>query len=141
MHREIQGGYVLDDDRERLDIDRVCDYLQNESYWARGRPRAMIETSIAGSARVIGLYDDSGQVGFARVITDGATQAYLADVYVLAAHRGRGLGKEIVAEAVDHGPHAHLKWLLHTADAHGLYRQHGFLDPSDHLLERPKRRG
>lgn len=139
MRRELEGGYLLDDDRGRVDLDLVCDFLTNESYWAKGRPRETIEASIEGSARLVGLYLESKQVGFARVISDGATQAYLADVFVLAEHRGRGLGKEIVAEAVDRGPYAGLKWLLHTNDAHDLYRAFGFRDPSDRLLERPKR--
>jgi len=140
MRRTLRSGYELDDDPDRLDLDRIVDYLAGESYWAKGRSRGVIEASLRGSTRVIGLYHDSVQVGLARVITDGATQAYLADVYVLGAHRGRGLGKELVAEAVDRGPHAGLKWLLHTADAHDLYRRYGFGTPSDRLMERPERR-
>ena len=139
MRRTLSGGYVLDDDPGRIDRDRVFDYLTHQSYWAKGRARSIIEASLDGSSRVIGLFHDGVQVGFARVISDDATQAYLADVYVLEAHRGRGLGKELVAEAVEHGPHADLKWLLHTEDAHELYQQYGFEPPSDRIMQRPKR--
>lgn len=139
MRTTPAAGYEIDDDRARIDVDRVFDFLANESYWAKGRARTTIEASLQGSARLIGLYADGTQVGLARVISDGATQAYLADVYVLPDHRGRGLGRALVAEAVENGPHAKLKWLLHTADAHELYRRFGFDTPTDHLLERPRR--
>jgi GNAT superfamily N-acetyltransferase len=85
---------------------------------------------------VIGLYREGRQVGFARVLSDGRI-AYLADVYVLAEHRGRGLGVELVREAVDDGSQRDLRWLLHTRDAHGLYEKFGFGPPSDRVLERP----
>jgi GNAT superfamily N-acetyltransferase len=76
-------------------------------------------------------------VGFCRVVSDDVAHAYLADVYVLEAHRGRGLGVELVREAVELGPHAGLRWLLHTADAQGLYAKVGFGAPSGRVLERP----
>ena len=136
MYRTITDGYVLDDDPSRVDRDRVCRFLQESSYWARDRPREIIEASIEGSDRVIGLYRDSVQVGFARVVSDGATQAYLADLYVEEDHRGRGLGKQLVAEAVDRGPHKNLKWLLHTADANELYQKYGFGPASTLVMER-----
>lgn len=139
MRRELPGGYVLDDDPTRIDVDAAHAYLADESYWAKDRPREIVAASIAGSARVIGLYRDGAQVGLARVVSDDATQAYLADVYVLEAHRGRGLGRALVEEAVERGPHANLKWLLHTADAHALYRAFGFDTPSERVMERPRR--
>lgn len=138
MRLELAGGYVLDDDRNRLDVRAVHDYLSNHSYWAAGRSFEMVAGTIAGSARVIGLYLDDLQVGYCRVVTDGFAVAYLADVYVLAEHRGHGLGKELVRWAVGDGPHAGLRWILHTADAHDLYRQFGFAAPGEMLMERPR---
>ena len=75
-------------------------------------------------------------MGFSRAVSDGHVQSYLADVYVLEEHRGRGLGVELVRFSIDEGPLAQTRWLLHTADAHGLYRKLGFTDPSDRVLER-----
>jgi GNAT superfamily N-acetyltransferase len=126
MRRQLDDGYELDDDRDRIDVGYVFRYLSLESYWARGRAREVVEGSLAGSARVVGLYRDGAQVGFARVVSDGAVFAYLADVFVDAAHRGRGLGVELVREAVDGGPHRGLSWRLDTSDATGLYAKFGF---------------
>jgi ribosomal protein S18 acetylase RimI-like enzyme len=75
-------------------------------------------------------------VGFARAVTDGVAFVYLADVYVLAEHRGQGLGVELVREMVENGPYAQLTWLLHTRDAHELYRRFGFADPGERAMER-----
>jgi GNAT superfamily N-acetyltransferase len=86
---------------------------------------------------VVGLYKDGAQVGFSRAATDGATVVYLADVYVLAEHRGRGLGLELVREMVENGPLADRTWLLHTRDMHRLYAKLGFGAPGDRLMERP----
>ena len=126
MRRELPGGYELDDDPARIDVDYVFDYLARESYWARGRPREVVEGSISGSLRVLGLYHGGAQVGFARVISDGAVLAYLADVFVDAAHRGHGLGVALVREIVDGGPHGDLSWRLDTSDAQALYAKFGF---------------
>jgi GNAT superfamily N-acetyltransferase len=140
VRRRLPGGYELDDDPERVDLDEVCRFLSNDSYWARGRPRPKIEGSIRASARVVGLYDSGGrQIGFARAVSDGVVTAYLADVYVLAEHRGRGLGLELVRELVERGSLAGCDWLLHTADAHGLYGKLGFGKPSPRLMERGRR--
>jgi GNAT superfamily N-acetyltransferase len=79
-------------------------------------------------------------VGFARGISDGYDTAYLADVYVLAAHRGQGLAQALVQEMIDDGPGATFRWMLHTRDAHGLYRKFGFAEPDGRLMERPSRR-
>jgi GNAT superfamily N-acetyltransferase len=138
MRRPLPDGYELDDDPSRVNIDAVHEYLSDESYWARGRDRELVARSISASARVIGLYRGSDLVGFARVVSDGVAIAWLADLYVLEAHRGRGLGAELVREAVEHGPHARLRWLLATEDAHGLYAQFGF-GPPRNKLERPPR--
>jgi GNAT superfamily N-acetyltransferase len=140
LRRTLAGGLELDDDRRRIDVDAVHDYLSNESYWARGRSRRDIELTINEAARVVGLFDAARQVGFARVISDGVHVAHLCDVYVLADYRGRGLGVELVREAVENGPHANLNWTLATDDAHGLYRRFGFMEPNPRLMERRARR-
>jgi GNAT superfamily N-acetyltransferase len=135
VRRELPGGYELDDDPRRIDVEAVHAYV-TESYWAKGRPRDKMEAAIAGSARVIGIYKGTEQVGFARVISDAATYAYLADVYVLEAHRGRGLGLELVREAVDSEPWSGFSWHLRTKDAHSLYERFGFGPPTERSLER-----
>ena len=135
MRRDLGDGYELDDDPARIDRDAVHAYL-TRSYWAEGRTREMQDALIDGAARVVGLYCDGEQVGFSRAISDGHVQSYLADVYVLEGHRGRGLGVELVRFSVDEGPLAATKWYLHTADAHDLYRKFGFTEPSDRVLER-----
>jgi|SoiMethySBSTD1v2_1073268.scaffolds.fasta_scaffold00614_45 GNAT superfamily N-acetyltransferase len=139
VRRDLGDGYELDDDRARIDRDAVHRYLSEESYWAEGRPREVQDALIEGAARVVGLYRDGELVGFSRSLSDGHVQSYLADVYVLDDHRGHGLGVELVRFSVDEGPLAGTKWLLHTADAHGLYRKLGFVEPGSALLERPRR--
>jgi GNAT superfamily N-acetyltransferase len=92
---------------------------------------------IATAARVVGLYaDDGSQVGFARVVSDGHTVSYLADVYVLEESRGRGFGLEVVRFAVDEPPFRDTKWLLHTRDMHALYAKLGFVTPGERTMER-----
>jgi GNAT superfamily N-acetyltransferase len=136
--RRLPGGFELDDDPARLDRAAVHDFVANHSYWAPGRPRPVQDELIDRSARVVGLYHEGRQVGFSRTVSDGHI-AYLADVYVLPEFRGRGLGAELVRESVEHGPYARARWLLHTADAHALYRRFGFTAPSERLLERERR--
>lgn len=136
MRRELPGGYVLDDDRSRVDVAEVHRYLSEESYWARGRPRDVQERLVAEAQRVAALYHGDRQVGFCRAVSDGVSFVYLADVYVLAEHRGRGLGVELVRFMVEEGPYAGRKWLLHTQDAHGLYRKLGFDTPGFKVMER-----
>ncbi|MDX6469740.1 MAG: hypothetical protein QOF75_1543 [Gaiellaceae bacterium] len=136
MKRELEHGYELDDDRARLDRDAVHAYLGGESYWAKGRTRERQDELIDASGSVVGLYKNGAQVGFARAVDcDAAGFAYLADVYVLEEHRGRGLGVELVREIVERGPYAGRPWVLHTRDAHTLYAKLGF-GPSERLLER-----
>ena len=129
---------MLDDDPARVDVDAVHDFLANESYWAKGRPREVVERLVREAERVVGLYDAERQIGFARAFTDGVALVYLADVYVLPEYRGRGLGGELVREMVERGPHSELRWLLHTRDAHGLYGRFGFAEPSERLMERER---
>jgi GNAT superfamily N-acetyltransferase len=136
VKRDLGDGYELDDDPARIDREAVHRYLTQESYWAKGRARSVQDELIHGAARVVGLYRDGEQVGFTRTLSDGHTQSYLADVYVLDGHRGRGLGVELVRFSVDEGPFAHTKWLLHTRDAHDLYRKFGFDEPDERALER-----
>jgi GNAT superfamily N-acetyltransferase len=138
--KTLAGGYELDDDRARIDVEAVHRYISGESYWGRGRPRTLVTASLEGSMRLIGLYHDGAQVGFARVVGDGALMAYLADVYVLAAHRGRGLGVALVRFTVDEIGLGDLYWALHTADAQGLYAKLGFCPgPIGHsLMERAR---
>jgi ribosomal protein S18 acetylase RimI-like enzyme len=134
--RELPGGFELDDDPARVDLDAVYDFLSTEAYWAEGRSRETIERLIHEASRVVGLYHGDRQIGFARTVSDGASFAYLADVYVLPEYRGRGLGEELVREAVDSGPYADRRWLLHTEDAHALYEKLGFGPGGRKLMER-----
>jgi GNAT superfamily N-acetyltransferase len=137
--RDLGGGYVLDDDRDRIDVAAVHAFLSEQAYWALGRPRGRQERLVRESSRVLGLYRDGAQVGFARAVSDGNSIAYLADVYVLPEHRGRGLGVELVREMVERGPFAHVRWILHTEDGHGLYAKLGFGPPGPKVMERPAR--
>ena len=134
------AGYEVDDDPARIDVDAVWAFLSHDAYWGRWRTRADVERQIAGAWRVVGCYHcDHGLVGFARAVSDGVALAYLADVFVVAGHRGRGLGQKLVAAMIDEGPGAKFRWLLHTDDAHDLYRQFGFAEPDQTLMERPAR--
>jgi GNAT superfamily N-acetyltransferase len=136
VRRVLAEGIELDDDVARIDVDGVHDYLANESYWAEGRPREVVERLVREAERVVGLYADGRQVGFARAFTDGVSLVYLADVYVLPEYRGRGFGVELVREIVENGPYADIRWVLHTRDAHRLYRKLGFHEPSGRVMER-----
>lgn len=137
--RPLGNGYEVDDARERTDVAAVHRFISEESYWAKGRPREEQETYVREAVRVVGIYHEGTQVGFCRAATTaGMGHVYLADVYVLPEHRGRGLGVELVREMIDNGPLADRRWLLHTADAHDLYRRFGFAEPSHKLMERDR---
>ncbi|MGD0554082.1 MAG: GNAT family N-acetyltransferase [Streptosporangiaceae bacterium] len=132
--------YEIDDDPARVDPDAAVAFLTTEAYWARWRTAEVIKEQIRAAWRVIGAYDETGaMVGFARAFGDGMS-AYLSDVYVLPQHRGTGLGKVIVTAMIEDGPGAEFRWMLHTSDAHGLYRQSGFAAPDSRYLERPSSR-
>ena len=103
MKRDLGDGYELDDDPARIDRAAVHAYL-TRSYWAEGRSREVQDALVDGAARVVGLYADGEQIGFSRTLSDGHAQSYLADVYVLEEHRGRGLGVELVRFSVEEGP-------------------------------------
>jgi GNAT superfamily N-acetyltransferase len=136
VKRPLENGYELDDDPARLDRAAVHAYLGGISYWAKGRSRERQDELIDASDHLVGLYKDGAQVGFARAVDcDAAGFVYLADVYVLDEHRGRGLGVELVREIVEHGPFAGRKWILHTRDAHTLYERFGF-GPHERLMQR-----
>jgi GNAT superfamily N-acetyltransferase len=137
MPDRLNEGITIDTDQNRLDLKTIHEFLTN-SYWARGVPMEIVERSIRGSL-CFGLYDGDQQVGFARVISDYATFAYLADVFVVASHRGRGLGKTLMATIVAHPSLQGLRrWLLATRDAHDLYAKFGFapLAAPDRFMER-----
>lgn len=137
------GPYLLSTDPARLDRDAIHAYIGGVSYWAAGRPRDIQDRGIDGSALVVGAYlidgaDEVGaQVGFARMVTDLATFAYLADVYVLDEHQGTGLGTAMVELIITHPAVASCRQLLATHDAHGLYEKFGYAtmdDPSRWML-------
>jgi GNAT superfamily N-acetyltransferase len=138
VRRELPGGFELDDDPSRVDVAAVHAFLANDAYWALGRPLETVRRLVDEADRVVGLYRDGRQVGFARAFTDGVSVAYLADVYVLDEFRGRGLGLELAREMVEGAPFAPRTWLLHTKDAHDLYRKLGFREPGERLMERPQ---
>jgi GNAT superfamily N-acetyltransferase len=132
-----RGEYAISTDRERLDVGVVHRFLSEEAYWSPGVAREVVERSIENSL-CFGLYHGESQVGFARVVTDRAAVAYLADVFVLPGHRGRGLGKWLVETVLAHPDLAGLRrFFLGTADAHALYERYGFrpVDPG-RMMER-----
>jgi len=123
----LPNGYEISDDKSCLDLDALHAYISGESYWAKGRPRALLERSIAHSL-CFGLYTPTGAlVGFARLVTDMTTSGHLCDVYVLETHRGQNLGKALVAAVLDHPDLQTItRFSLSTRDAHGLYAGFGF---------------
>jgi GNAT superfamily N-acetyltransferase len=125
-----RGAFTISTDRERLDRAAIHAFLTG-SYWARGIPRETVDRSIDNSL-CFGVYEGKPQVGFARVITDFATFAYLGDVFVLESHRGQGLSKWLV-EVIMSLPELQglRRWSLATRDAHGLYERFGFRRPSN----------
>ena len=135
-------AYSVADDPARVDLDVVCSFLTTRAYWARWRARGDIERQVQNAWRVVAAYerDTGAMVGFARAVSDGVSLAYLADVFVLTEHRGRGLGRLLVQTMIEDGPGVGFRWLLHTADAHGLYAGFGFAVPDGTLLERPRAR-
>jgi GNAT superfamily N-acetyltransferase len=130
------GSFLISTDPARLDVGAIHAYL-SRSYWAAGIPIETVERSILGSL-CFGLFDGPRQIGFARAVTDRATYAYLADVYVLEAYRGRGLGKWLIGVVMAHPDLQGLRrFALATRDAHGLYAPFGFapLQRADRHME------
>jgi predicted N-acetyltransferase YhbS len=131
MRRSLPGGYELDDDPDRVDVDAVYTFLSEEAYWVPGRSRETIERLVRESTRVLAAYAPDGSlVGFARVISDGSNVSWLGDVFVLAEHREKGIGTELVREAVEDPRYRDVLWYLNTRDAHPLYAKFGFT-PAD----------
>jgi GNAT superfamily N-acetyltransferase len=127
------NGYEISTDPGRLDVAYVHGFLTT-SYWSPGVARETVERSIAGSL-CFGLYaPDGAQAGFARVVTDRATHAWLADVFVDEAHRGHGLGVRLVETVLAHPELQVRRWILATRDAHELYARFGFAAPEDPAL-------
>ncbi|WP_316836812.1 GNAT family N-acetyltransferase [Pedobacter nutrimenti] len=132
----IENGYIFSDDVQKIDAISVHHYLSTQSYWAEGIPLETVQKSIDNSL-CFGIYKETNQIGFARWITDKATFAYLADVYVLEEHRGLGLSKKLMSLMLFHPALQGLRrYMLATQDAHGLYAQFGFkpLEHPDRLM-------
>jgi N-acetylglutamate synthase-like GNAT family acetyltransferase len=122
----INKGFNISTDKTLLNFEMIYQYLDQESYWAKGIPKDRLKRAIDNSM-CFGVYHQNKQIGFARVITDKATFAYLADVFILNAYRKQGLSKWLVQTIVEHPDLQGLRrWSLATADAHGLYKQFGF---------------
>lgn len=130
--------YEFDDDPARIDRGAVWTFLSTEAYWGQWRTREIVDGQITGAWRVVGAYArDGAMVGFVRAVSDGCSLAYVADVFVDPAHRGHGLGAGLLRTLIEEGPGAHFRWMLHTADAHGLYAKFGFGAPDERYMERP----
>lgn len=129
-----RGDYTISTDRSRLNLDVIHDYVSNHSYWGKGRAREVIQRSIDNSLP-FGIYKGDEQVGFARIVTDYATFAWVADVFVLPEHRGQSLSKWLMEIIIAHPQlQGFFRWVLSTRDAHGLYERFGFMP-----LKRPER--
>jgi GNAT superfamily N-acetyltransferase len=130
IYETSQNEFFISTDKTRLDVDAIHNYLCNESYWAKNIPLQTVKKSMECSY-CFGLYVTENsitkQVGFARVITDCATFGYLADVFILESHRGKGLSKWMMKTIMECADLQGLRgWMLATKDAHGLYEKFGF---------------
>ena len=124
--KRAHGQYEIDDDARRLDFARLHDWLTH-SYWSPGITRDRVERAAAGSSLVVGAYLDDRQVGYLRVVSDRATFAWIADVFVDADLRGNGLATAMIRFALEHPQHPDLRrWVLATRDAHDVYTKCGF---------------
>ena len=125
---KIFKGFTISTDKARLDTDAIHQFLSTQAYWSLNIPKETVEKAIVNSL-CFGVYDGSKQIGFARVISDFATIAYLGDVYILEEYRGNGLSKKLMETIMAHPELQGLRrWILLTGDAHGLYRQFGWTD-------------
>jgi GNAT superfamily N-acetyltransferase len=137
-HEWRRDTYLISTDNQRLDVELIHHFLSTSSYWAEGRPLEIVQRSLEHSLN-FGVYSEDQQVGFARLVTDYATFAYLADVFILEAFRGRGLATWLVEVIAAHPDLQELQyWSLLTRDAHDLYRKVGFIAPlyPDRVMER-----
>jgi GNAT superfamily N-acetyltransferase len=134
VHEERRGDFLISTDQSRLDLKVIHEFLTNSSYWATGRSLETVKCSVENSLP-FGLYQGERQVGFARVVTDYATFAWMADVFVLPEFRGKGLGTWLVEVILSHPQlQGFRRWTLATKDAHEIYRKFGFSE-----LKRPER--
>lgn len=137
MNPTLPQGYSITTDKSLLDINVIHCYLSKESYWAKDIPMEVVQKSI-DNAVCFGVYFQSHQVGFARVVTDKSTFAYLADVFILYPHRNKGLSKRLMEVLMAHEDLQGLRrWMLATRDAHSLYAQYGWqpLSNPDRLMQ------
>jgi GNAT superfamily N-acetyltransferase len=133
-HEWRQSDFLISTDKNKLDLKLIHRFLSNDSYWAKGRTLDVVVRSVENSLS-FGLYKNSQQIGFARVVTDYATFAWVADVFILNEHRGQGLAKWLMETITSHPElQGFRRWVLATKDAHELYRQFGFIG-----LKRPER--
>lgn len=123
--------YEIDDSPARIQRDVVWQWLSSEAYWGRWRERSVLDAQLDAAWRVVGAYrlDTGEQVGFARAASDGASFAYLADVFVVAEHQGAGIAHRMLRRMIDEGPGHDFRWTLFTRDAHSLYAEFGFEAP------------
>jgi GNAT superfamily N-acetyltransferase len=122
----LKKGFSISTDQNLLDFDSIYNYLDKESYWSKGVPVDKLRNAISNSI-CFGVYKENKQAGFARIISDKATFAYVCDLFILPAYRGAGLSKWLVQTVINHPELQGLRrWSLGTADAHGLYSQFGF---------------
>ena len=137
QHYEVgKGGFLITTNKALLDVRLVHQYLSEVSYWAKDIPLATVEKSIKYSL-CFGMYENCKQIGFGRLVTDMATFAYLADVFIVEAFRGNGLSKWLMQTIHAHPELQGLRrWLLGTKDAHGLYAQFGWIKFTDEQLHR-----
>lgn len=120
--------YHISTDKGKLDVDAIHEFLSTKAYWCLNIPKEKVKNAIENSF-CFGVYQNKKQVGFARVITDFSTIAYLGDVYILEEHRGKGLSKWLIETIMDHSELQGLRrWILLTRDAHELYRKFGWTD-------------
>jgi len=126
-----KDGFCISTDKAKLDLDTIHDFLSTKAYWCINIPKEKVQTAIKNSL-CFGVYQDKKQIGFARIISDFSTTAYLGDVYILEEYRGKGISKWLM-ETVMNYPHLQglRRWILLTGDAHGLYKQFGWTQISD----------
>ena len=129
-----RGDYLISTDRSRLDLELIHDFISNQSYWGQGRTVEVVQRALDNSLN-FGLYSGARQVGFARVVTDYATFAWVADVFMIEEYRGRGLSQWLMEVMLAHPQlQGFRRWVLATKDAHSLYARFGFIP-----LHRPER--
>jgi GNAT superfamily N-acetyltransferase len=141
MSSSETGDYDVDATPSRIDLGVVWHFLSTEAYWNRWRSQNDVERQWCTAWRVVGVYDrsDGAMVGGARAVSDGVSDAYLGDMFVVALHRGRGLSNRLLRTMIDEGPGRDFRWMLVTSDAHGLYEKFGFAAPDERVMVRPPR--